>query len=304
LDPSREHQHAPGPSLWPVGFAVGVVVLLVGFVVSWAIVAIGVFITVFFAFLWLRELARGGSLAEKPESVTPEKRPPRGSAVPRASREQDEVERYPRNVFLEASTLGLGAVIGGLVTLPVLGFTIGPAFLRQGVRHTDLGPIGDYPEGEYMVTTFTSSNEGDVSRRTAFIRNNGFLGDQPSFTIISNHCAHLGCPVQPNGAIQYKQISTYANVTKLPVNPSGFGCPCHGGQYDTEGNRIAGPPVRALDRYSFSIVHGHLMVGKPFSVAYVVGLGAGAKIHTAKYSFPGEPVSGLESWLYPIQPPH
>jgi len=43
LDPSREHQHAPGPSLWPVGFAVGVVVLLVGFVVSWAIVAIGTF---------------------------------------------------------------------------------------------------------------------------------------------------------------------------------------------------------------------------------------------------------------------
>ena len=34
---------------------------------------------------------------------------------------------------------------------------------------------------------------------------------------------------------------------------SGFGCPCHGGQYDTEGNRIAGPPVRALDRYGFSI---------------------------------------------------
>jgi Rieske Fe-S protein len=303
LDPSGEHQHAPGPSLWPVGFAVGVVVLLVGFVVSWAIVAIGAFVTVFFAFLWLRELVRGSSLAEKPEKVEPEKRPERASAVPRARREQHEVEKYPRNVFLEASTLGLGAVIGGLVTLPVLGFMVGPAFLKQGVRHTDLGPIEGYPEGEYVVTTFTSSNEGDVSRRTAFIRNNGFLGAQPSFTIISNHCAHLGCPVQPNGAIQYTKVSTYHDVTKLPVNPSGFGCPCHGGQYDTEGNRIAGPPVRALDRYSFSIVQGHLMVGKPFSVAYVIGTGAGAKIHTATYSFPGEPVSGLESWLYPIQPP-
>ena len=180
---------------------------------------------------------------------------------------------------------------------------IGPAFLKQGVRHSDLGPIGDYPEGEYVVTTFTSSDEGDVSRRTAFIRNNGFLGTQPSFTVISNHCAHLGCPVQPNGAIQYKKVSTYKDVTKLPVNPSGFGCPCHGGQYDTEGNRIAGPPVRALDRYSFSIVNGHLMVGKPFSVAYVVGTGAGAKIHAATLAFPGQPVSGIESWLYPIQPP-
>ena len=118
LDPSREHQHAPGPSLWPVGFAVGVVVLLVGFVVSWAIVAIGAFIAVFFAFLWLRELAQGNSLAQKPEKVEPEKRPRSAAAVPRAKREDEEVERYPRNVFLEASTLGLGAVIGGLVTLP------------------------------------------------------------------------------------------------------------------------------------------------------------------------------------------
>jgi menaquinol-cytochrome c reductase iron-sulfur subunit len=307
LDPSRghDHDHAPGPSLWPVGFAVGVVVLLVGFVVSWAIVAIGIFVAVFFAFLWLRELTQGSKLAEKPEQAEPEKRRPQASqAVPRAPREHQEVERYPRNVFLEASTLGLGAVIGGLVTLPVLGFMVGPAFLKQGVRHSDLGPIEDYPEGEYMVTTFVSSNEGDVSRRTAFIRNNGFLGSQPSFTILSNHCAHLGCPVQPNGAIQYKQETKYRDVTKLPVNPSGFGCPCHGGQYDTEGNRIAGPPVRALDRYSFSIVNGHLMVGKPFSVSKVEGKGAGARIFATTLAYPGEWVSGPESWLYPIQPPH
>ena len=40
----------------------------------------------------------------------------------------------PRNVFLEGTTLALGGVIGVLVTLPVLGFTIGPAFLKQGQR--------------------------------------------------------------------------------------------------------------------------------------------------------------------------
>ncbi len=86
LDPSGEHDHAPGPSLWPVGLAVGVVVLLVGFVVSWAIVAIGVFVTVFFGFLWLRELTRKTPLAEKPEKVEPERRLPRAPApVARAS---------------------------------------------------------------------------------------------------------------------------------------------------------------------------------------------------------------------------
>ena len=32
--------------------------------------------------------------------------------------------------------------------------------------------------------------------------------------------------------------------------------------------------------------------------------GADAKIHKWTLSFPGEHVSGIESWLYPIQPPH
>ena len=62
----------------------------------------------------------------------------------------------PRNVFLEGTTLALGGVIGVLVTLPVLGFTIGPAFLKQGQKNIDLGPIDDYPEGEFLITTFTS----------------------------------------------------------------------------------------------------------------------------------------------------
>ena len=44
--------------------------------------------------------------------------------------------------------------------------------------------------------------------------------------------------------------------------------------------------------------------GKPFSVAYVDGKGATARIHATTLAFPGEHVSGLESWLYPIQPPH
>jgi hypothetical protein len=110
--------------------------------------------------------------------------------------------------------------------------------------------------------------------------------------------------VQPNGPLDPSGTKKFADVTLIPtISIAGFGCPCHGGQYDTEGNRIAGPPVRALDRYSFSIRNGRLFVGKPFSVSHVSGTGAQAKIHKWAYSYPGEPVNGLESWLYPIQPP-
>jgi quinol---cytochrome c reductase iron-sulfur subunit, bacillus type len=305
LEPHHDHPHVPGPSLWPAGLAVGIIVLLVGLVVSWSIVAVGAVIAVAFAFLWVRDAAGKSGLTEAP-AVEPELHDGRPrQPVPPAPPAVQVAETYPRAVFLELSTLGIGGLIGGLVTLPALGFMILPAFLKQGIAEHDLGPLSDFPEGEFVVATFASEpQQGTVSRRTAFVRNNGFAGKVPSFTIISNHCAHLGCPVQPNGETFPKQEKTYKDVTMIPSKPSGFGCPCHGGQYDTEGNRIGGPPVRALDRYSFSVRDGHLFLGAPFSVSYVQGTGAQAKIHKWALAFPGEHVSGIESWLYPIQPPH
>ena len=180
----------------------GVVVLLVGFVVSATVVVIGGLITLVFAFLWVRDLTRG---AEAPRGRHEGRsrrsgRRARPAAAKRPGREVAHAERYPRNEFLEVTTLGLGAVIGALVTLPVIGFVVGAAFRRNHPPPQDLGPISAYPEGKFLITTFISNPDaGFVSRRTAFIRNNGFLGKEPSFTFISNHCAHLGCPVQPNG---------------------------------------------------------------------------------------------------------
>ncbi|MGH3025129.1 MAG: ubiquinol-cytochrome c reductase iron-sulfur subunit [Gaiellaceae bacterium] len=284
------------------------VVLLVGLVVSWAVVVIGAIVAIAFGFLWVRDLTVGTPLAHAP-AVPPES--PTGAAEPAleggpAMPHADPSERYPRSRFLELSTLGLGGVIGGLVTVPAIGFMVAPAFLKQGTKDHDIGPLTDFPQDKFVVATWTSDEtQGSVSRRTAFVRSNGELNGQPSFTIISNHCAHLGCPVQPNGPLQPNKTKKFADVTLIPtVSIAGFGCPCHGGQYDTEGNRTAGPPVRALDRYSFSIRNGHLYLGKPFSVSHVDGTGSGAKIHKWAFSFPGEHVNGIESWLYPVQPPH
>ena len=302
-----EHPHVPGPSLWPVGFAVGVVALLVGLIVSWWVAGLGALIALAFGFLWVRDLTTGTELTHAPE-VTPE-----GPAVAAGTATASEAappvppeERFPRSRFLEASTLGLGAVIGGLVTIPVLGFMVGPPFLKQGQKDHDIGPLRDFPEGKFVIATWMSDpSQGEVSRRTAFVRYNGPLGKLPSYTIISNHCAHLGCPVQPNGPLEESATKHIKDVTLIPtISIAGFGCPCHGGQYDTEGNRTSGPPVRALDRYAFSIRNGHLYVGHAFSVSHVDGAGATAKIHKWTQAFPGEPVSGWESWLYPIQPPH
>jgi Rieske Fe-S protein len=302
-----ETPHVPGPSLWPVGFAVGIVVLLVGIIISWLIAGLGAIVALAFGFLWVRDLTAGTALAHADE-VEPETGAAAHAApvAAQADAHDESEERYPRSKFLELSTLGLGGVIGGIVSAPAIGFMIAPAFLKQGVKDHDIGPITDFPQDKFVVATFTSNeSQGAVSRRSAFVRYNGQVSGQPSFTVISNHCAHLGCPVQPNGPLESNQTKHFNDVTLIPtVSIAGFGCPCHGGQYDTEGNRTAGPPVRALDRYSFSIRNGHLFLGKPFSVSHVDGTGATAQIHEWAFSFPGEHVNGIESWLYPIQPPH
>jgi Rieske Fe-S protein len=324
VDPAEQDKpHLPAPTIGPVGFALGIVVVLVGLIVDplW-ISTTGAVIAVIFAFVWAREST--AELRSGHVPVEPETRPAGvgdAPAVPAnvgeaAMPPPKDAERFPRSKFLEASTLGLGAVIGGVVTVPVAGFAVLPAFLGQKRHEVDLGPVTDLAEGQWYITTFmTDPSEGATSRRTAFIRNNGSVqqGSQqvPSFTIISNRCAHLGCPVQANGPsgqiLGMKNIVQHTangTVTLVPVVPAGFGCPCHGGQYDTEGNRTAGPPVRALDRYDFEVDNGRLILLSTYSVSHVVGTGASARIYKYKESGPGEHVDGPEQWFYPLQPPH
>ena len=309
-----EQRHLPPPSLWPVGFAVGIVCLLVGLIVSWPAAAIGGALVAIFGFLWVRDVVTGQRALAAPPEPVPETRP-QAPAVPAhvgeaAMPKPEPVERFPRSVFLEGATLGLGAVIGGIVTVPAVGFAVLPAFLKQHAHEVDLGPLSDFPKDQWLIATFLREpSQGEISRRTAFIRNNGFLDGKPSFTCISNRCAHLGCPVQAGGPLfqdKQKTVKTKGGeVTLIPALPAaGFICPCHGGAYDPEGNRTAGPPVRALDRYEFVIRNGHLILGNTYSVAKVVGTAAHAKIKRYELAGPGQHIDGIESWLYPIQAPH
>ena len=48
--------HLPPPSLWPIGFAIGIVCILVGLIVSWPAAAVGAVVTVVFGFLWVRDV--------------------------------------------------------------------------------------------------------------------------------------------------------------------------------------------------------------------------------------------------------
>ena len=72
---------------------------------------------------------------------------------------------------------------------------------------------------------------------------------------MSNHCAHLGCPVR-----------WFPDRGELL-------CPCHGGIYDVNGGLIGGPPPQGLYLYAFEIredggiyVKHEFTNGKPYVV--------------------------------------
>jgi menaquinol-cytochrome c reductase iron-sulfur subunit len=301
-EPSPETPHAPGPSLWPIGFAIGVACLLLGLVISWVIAAIGAVLAVVFGLLWARDVTRDVR-GEVPE-IEPERRVVADEAAPATVGVEEPLPAFPRSRFLEASFIGLAGALGGVLTVPVLGFMVLPSFADVEEKEVDLGPLDNFPEGEYVIATYLRNPEqGEVTRRTVFVRNNGETEQgQPSLTILYSRCVHLGCPVQPNGPIEEEARKELNGVTLLPVLAQTFGCPCHGGQYDSEGRRTAGPPVRAMDRYTFSIRNGRVILGELYAVGDVDGAGANARITKYPWSVPGTHVDGLESWLYPIVP--
>src|SRR5437773_1483023 len=178
-----DRPHLPGPSLYPIAFAAGVACILVGLIVNPKVIApIGAVIAIVFGFLWARDATK--EYRGTPEPIEPERGEPPIPAKPgEAALPEPTDERFPRSRFLEASTLGLGAVIGGLVTVPAVGFMIVPAFEGQGYPDVDLGPLDNFPEGKWLVTTFymRPEAEGTLWRRTAYIRNNGDLNGEPSF---------------------------------------------------------------------------------------------------------------------------
>jgi menaquinol-cytochrome c reductase iron-sulfur subunit len=292
----KPHHPLPVATVLPFGFAGGIALILIGVVISWPVFGIGCGLAALFGFAWAYDVIHGGR--RRLPAIEPEEE---------EEAEEERAERFGRDAFLERTTLGLGALIGAVVTVPIVGFAVVPAFVDQGDEDIDLGPIANFPEGQFRVATFQSrEGEGSVSTRTAFIRNNGFVNEVPSFTIISNRCVHLGCGTQPGGptpAEEAVEVETDSGVVRLiPTQPASFVCPCHGGAYDVEGNRTAGPPVRALDRYLYSIVNGNLVLGLRYSVGKVEGTGADARIVGYTRYDPGEHVDGPTDWLYPISP--
>jgi menaquinol-cytochrome c reductase iron-sulfur subunit len=141
----------------------------------------------------------------------------------------DESSLIPRRKIMKGIIVLIGALTGLLLGLPVIGNILSPILKRDRKRSEvwrKIGPISQFPQGE-MKSVVVSG----VLDKGLYVWHK-LPGE---FVVFSRSCTDLGCPV------------------KWDTGSECFFCPCHGGIFSKEGERMAGPPKLPLYRYQFRL---------------------------------------------------
>ena len=183
-----------------------------------------------------------------------------------------------RGQFLSLSTVGIGAAIGGVIGVPATAYILAPVTNEAQFQPVFLGKVDQFTsEQGFDPTAATYVEDPDnpaTSPGLAWVHSTGksnpdWLAADAMFVVFSNRCMHLGCPVAVAQGI-------------------GFACPCHGGQYDEQGQRTAGPPIRPLDRFQWEIKNSdELWITQRWSVDF----NGDGEVLYFPVKMPGQPVA-------------
>ena len=133
----------------------------------------------------------------------------------------------PRRAFL-AWVSGIGVVGSALAAALSTFFFMKPRVTFGQPNRFQIGRPEEYPAGARIAID---------QKRVCIVR------DGNRVAAISTTCTHLGCIVAPSA--------------------TGFQCPCHGSQFDVDGNVTGGPAPKALAWYQVSLTpSGELEVDK------------------------------------------
>lgn len=151
-------------------------------------------------------------------------------------------EELSRRKFFERLSLALGGAAAVALSVPAIGFILGPLFQRNAKAWRAVGKVEQFKPGETVEVAFEDASPlqwaGVTARTGAWLRRE----EGEKFTAFAINCSHLGCPVR------------WMREAKL------FMCPCHGGVYYQDGSVAAGPPPRPLTRFPVRIVNGEVEI--------------------------------------------
>lgn len=151
-------------------------------------------------------------------------------------------KQLSRRKFLGWVTVSAGALMGALISLPVIGFVFGPLARSSEQEWQPVGAIDDFAIGETVMVTFPDAAplawSGQVGENTAWLQRR----DEEEFVAYSHFCTHLGCPVFwfPDARL--------------------FICPCHGGTFYENGEVAVEPPQEPLVRFAVRLMDGQVEI--------------------------------------------
>ena len=147
-----------------------------------------------------------------------------------------------RRRFLSRISLGLSAMAGAVVSVPILAYLLSPLLRPPTQTWRNLGPVEQFAEGQTVQVAYDEPSPlpwaGQTARTALWLRRN----QGTDFVAFAVNCTHLGCPVN------------WRPQARL------FLCPCHGGVYYADGTVAAGPPPRPLPRYAVRVDNGMVQV--------------------------------------------
>ena len=154
-----------------------------------------------------------------------------------------EEKQFGRRDFMGFATWAIGGLLGSGLVIPAIIYVAGPALKKQQTQGwIRLGQVSKIELG--TPTLFKAK----IKRQSGWIVDEEevsfyvYTEDGRNYIALSNICTHLGCRV------------------RWIEQQSEFFCPCHNAIFDKEGNVVAGPPPRPLDRFQVKVEDGQLFV--------------------------------------------
>jgi menaquinol-cytochrome c reductase iron-sulfur subunit len=126
------------------------------------------------------------------------------------------------------------ALFTGAIGIPVFIGGIAPALRTRPPTWQSLGELATFPIGKVTVAKIEAARDEwphSVGEQSVFV----WRPTENAIVVYSRSCTDLGCPLE------------------YQAGSGCFICPCHGGIFSQEGDRLAGPPKSPMHRYAHRI---------------------------------------------------
>jgi menaquinol-cytochrome c reductase iron-sulfur subunit len=152
-------------------------------------------------------------------------------------------ETMPRRAFHLAVIYVLGALIGVALAIPTILYLLVPPRSRKPTGWVDAGDISQLTPGTPVEMSFQQSRIDGwrvlTEKKTAWV----VKGADSKIVAFGPQCTHLGCAYHWDPGVKE------------------FECPCHASFFSVQGQVLAGPAPRPLDRYVTRVVQNRLQIG-------------------------------------------